>query len=241
MSAGRSTGSGTRIRILEDRLRRARAYLIEAQKRTPSLAHVNFDALLGPTDESTQGHDTKPPVIPEEDEGDDDQYLSSMMDSYGHLTMDSNQPMERDFYGAGSGLAVLKRTADYFEHSSSGQSSSHGDNDSDDPAAVQLFDAPLPPRNSFQMDTSSADLMPPWEDTTKLVEVVFNQVYPLFHFLDEEEFQKSTDRLYKNNRRDYTDADHNFLPLFYSVTGLAHIYSREEHDRRGCRAAMSRG
>ena len=238
LSAGRSTGSGTRIRILEDRLRRARAYLIEAQKRTPSLAHVNFDALLGSTDELTQGHDTKPPIIPEKDEEDHEQYLSSMMDSYGHLTLDSNQPMERDFYGAASGLAWITKTTDFFDQSSSDRSSSQGD---DGPAAVQLFDAPLPPKNSIHIDTSSADLMPSREDTTKLINVVFQQVYPLCNFLDEEDFQIATNQLYTHNRNAYTDADRNFQPLFFAVVGLGHIFSREEHDRRGCRGAISRG
>lgn len=242
LSAGRSTGSGTRIRILEDRLRRARAYLSEAQKRTPSLANVNFDALLGPTEESSRPDlkpaDRKASGDADADDDDDGQEkLESMMDSYGQMDLNSHGCKERDFYGAASGLAWIQKTRHYFGESDSNPSTPAGNHDVGSAAAVQLFDAPLPPRQSLSIDTATI-LLPPRETATHLVRIVFTQVYPMFHFLDEAEFQASTDSIYARFPADYEECDQLFLPLFYFVMALGFLFSRDKHSEFGCRASV---
>lgn len=239
LSAGRSTGSGTRIRILEDRLRRARAYLNEAQKRTPSLAHVNFDALLGPVDElsrsdrkfADQDRGADEPHGDLEDEG----QLESMMDSYGQMDLGGK---ERDFYGAASGLAWIQRTRNYFEDASSTTSESTNQPDMEDAAAIQLFDAPLPPALALASDLSVSHPLPPRETATELLRVVFTQVYPMFHFLCEDDFHASTDRIYDIPPQDFEEDDQSFLPLFYLVMALGYLFSRHEHSQLGCRTSV---
>ncbi|KAK5951580.1 Gypsy retrotransposon integrase-like protein 1 [Knufia fluminis] len=239
LSAGRSTGSGTRIRILEDRLRRARAYLNEAQKRTPSLAHVDFDALLGPTDESARS-ERQPVAGSEDDDQDHHEKLESMMDSYGQMSTDTNGIMERDFYGAASGLAWIQRARNYFGDSDSGGSTEIEDDNTNKSAAVQLFDAPLPTKQTLQLDTADVRL-PPRETATKLLRVVFTQVYPMFHFMCEQEFHESTDRIYQLDPHQYKERDHLFLLLLHLVMALGHLFSKEEHDRQGCWSSVSQG
>lgn len=230
---------------MEDRLRRARAYLHEAQKRTPSLANVNFDALLGPNEENSKREaDSEFGVNGDADaqsakqDTDNHDKLESMMDSYGHMNLNTHGGMERDFYGAASGLAWIQKAGHYFEGSDSkdhvADEVSVGDT-----AAVQLFDAPLPPHRAFNLDVSVEDLLPPRDTATNLLNVVFTQVYPLFHFLCEEEFQESTDRIYNRHPDDYHENDQSFLPLFYLVMALGYLFSRNEHRDHGCRVAVA--
>lgn len=238
LSAGRSTGSGTRIRILEDRLRRARAYLNEAQKRTPSLAHVNFDALLGPTEdlsgpESKSDQDTKN----KDEEADDQGRLESMMDAYGQMDLAGK---ERDFYGAASGLAWIQKTRNYFEDTSSTTSDSTGNPDVENAAAVQLFDAPLPPAHALPSDPSIPHLLPPRETASRLLRVVYNCVYPMFAYLNQDDFNESTDRIYDKPSSEYEEDDQSFLPLFYLVMALGYLFSRHEHNQLGCRSSVGK-
>lgn len=242
LPASRSTGSGTRIRILEDRLRRARAYLNEAQKRTPSLANVNFDALLGPIEEYSpqQSQPTRSSSDQDLHQGDDSDTLESMMDSYGQMNLDTNGTMERDFYGAASGLAWIQQTRHYFDDLDLEYRHRYADaTDVGNSAAVQLFDAPLPPRKAFDVATSIPQLLPPRETASRLLHVVVTQVYPMFHFLSEDDFEVSTNRIYERFLIDYQERDQSFLPLFYLVMSLGHLFSRDEHRRHGCRASVS--
>ncbi|KAK5070679.1 Gypsy retrotransposon integrase-like protein 1 [Exophiala xenobiotica] len=238
LSAARGTSSGTRIRILEDRLRRARAYLNEAQRRTPSLANVNFDALLGPVNEAS-GREPRLDADPDDD--DSQGRLDSMMDSYGQMTMDTNGSINRNFYGAASGLAWIQRTKRYFEDSDSDGSGEAEDTAGDESTAVQLFDASLPLRRSSHVDSTVSELLPPGNDAIRLLETVVKQVYPMFHFLCEEDFQESMTRIYDLHPSQYEEQDQCFLPVFYLVMGLGYLFSKEDHESLGCRTAVAQG
>lgn len=238
LSAGRSTGSGTRIRILEDRLRRARAYLNEAQRRTPSLADVNFDALLGPTDEYTRSGN-QPREAPENDES--KEMVPSMMDSYGQMTVNNDDGMEHDFYGAASGYAWIQKARDCLHDVTDSESDGSADDDTNTSATVQLFDAPLPPQHAMSIDVPVQQLLPPQEATTKLLRIVFTQVYPMFHFLNVDDFRASTDRIYSRDPTEYTESDQTFLTLLYLVVGLGYLFSQEEHGKYGCRSSLAQG
>lgn len=236
LSAGRSTGSGTRIRILEDRLRRARAYLQEAQKRTPSLRNVNFDVLLEPTEV-----DDAPALNTgsQKSESDDQSAeLESMMDAYGQLGMDVGDKMERNFFGAASGLAWIQRANRYLTDFHAGQTPDSQPEQSD-PAAIQLFDAPLPRRVCSDDGASVQDLLPPRDVAESMLRIIFTQVYPLFHFLDEEYFSHSMDAIYRKHPSEYDDADQHFLTLLLLVISLGYLFSRTEHDKIGCRQALA--
>jgi len=167
-----------------------------------------------------------------------------MMDSYGQLTMSSNGREDRDFYGAASGLAWIQKTGGYFKNSkssNSGESTGNEDDEANSSAAVQLFDAPLPPKHAMHVDDPVAQLLPSRKITTKLLHTVFTQVYPMFHFLCEKSFHESTDRIYQMDPSEYQERDQSFLPLLYLVVALGHLFSKEMHDSRGCRASISQG
>lgn len=215
-------------------MRRARAYLVEAQRRTPSLAHVNFDALLGPLEASPR-NDQKRDIDGAEDD-EDNEKLDSMMDSYGQLTMDTNGSMHRDFYGAASGLAWIQKTRNYFEESNTSER-----DEGHEPAAVQLFDAPLPPRRLLHVQESIENLIPPRDVAERLLDVVVAQIYPLFHFVCEIEFSESMDRIYDLAASEYEESDHSFLPLFALVMALGYLFSKRDHDQMGCRGAVAQG
>lgn len=220
---------------MEDRLRRARAYLTEAQKRTPSLAHINFDALLGPND-----IDAPVSEVPSLDVDDDDQdRLVSMMDAYGQMALDTNGEMQRDFYGSSSGLAWIKTTQHYFASNRPGAPDEIEGSQSNLSAAVQIFDAPLPSKEAPYQNPPIHQLLPSREDASRLRQTVFTQVYPLFHFLGEEDFDTATDRIYNQHPDLFVEQDESFLPLLYLVLGMGYLFSKADHDRLGCRRSVS--
>lgn len=186
----------------------------------------------------------------DEDE-DDDEKLSTMMGSLGTMTeegdtdqtdedTDHHHRITKEFYGAPSGLSFLHRTKDFFAHG--GEDSERKDTpDSVHTAIVQLFDAPLPAKQTLHLDVPVSQLLPPRKAAASLVSVVFSQVFPLFNFLDEDSFQEKTERIYELEPIEYGDSDHDFLPLFYSIIGLGYLFSREAHDKHGCKGAVSQG
>lgn len=196
------------------------------------MAGINFDALLGPAGEYERS-DPKSGDFPEDE--DEPEELDSMMGSYGEMTLSAEGSLSREFFGAGSGLAFIKRTKDLLD----GPNVQHSLFEPAGSPPVQLFDAPLPPRQAYRLDASIFQLMPPRPTVQRLLHVVFTQVYPLFNFLNEEEFMKCTDRIYETDAIEYTDADRSFLPLFYAVSGLGYLFSRSEHNKHGCQEAMN--
>lgn len=195
---------------------------------------MDFDALLGPQEDkarSDQRHDADG-----DGEDENNEKLDSMMDSYGQLTMDTNGSMHRDFYGAASGLAWIQKTRHYFEPSPASDSEQ-----THEPAALQLFDAPLPPKRVLHIQESIEDLIPARDVAMRLFDVVVAQIYPLFHFMCEIEFSESMDRLYDLDHLDYEERDQAFLPLFALVIGLGYLFSKRDHEEMGCRASVAQG
>lgn len=178
-----------------------------------------------------------PDLETDSDDDDGSDKLESMMDSYGQMTMSASNGVEREFYGASSGLAWIQATQAYFNYFEDGNSGPSFDNGPDSSATVQLFDAPLPPRND--LEASQSQLLPPKDTALRLVKIIFTQVYPMFNFLSDEDFEASIDRIYLRAPIDYQDRDQQFLPLFYLILGLGYLFSKVEHDKHGCRKAIN--
>ena len=171
-----------------------------------------------------------------------DDTMHSMLNSYGQMTVNSHDDMARDFYGAASGLAFIQRTSDILQNPrSSSPYSTDISNELSNSATVQLFDAPLPPKQAHHTNTPVSQLLPSRPVADRLVHLVFTQVYPMFHFLCSEDFDQSANRVYGKSPQEYDEVDYGFLPLFYLVMGLGYLFSREEHDKYGCRNAMAQG
>ena len=215
------------------------------------MGNINFDALLGSADETQSA----PAESAGEEGEDDEEKLSSMMNSLGTMArdeydgqnsdeeIDHHHQITREFYGAPSGLAFLHRTRNYFSRGSESPDE-HEMKETPDAvhkAIVQLFDAPLPEKQSLHLNVPVTQLLPPRKAAEALVEVVFQQVFPLFNFLDASSFQRNTARIYELEPIEYEDSDHTFLPLFYSIIGLGYLFSREAHRKFGCRGSVSQG
>lgn len=233
---GRNPVQNQRVRILEHRLRRARAYLQELQSRIPSARHVNFDALLGTPDESRRESSGQESGDTNQEDTDEMTKLDSMMSYYGRMTI--HDPKTADFYGASSGLAFLHRTKEYFENPS-GAASEFEMSDSTHLAIGKLFDAPLPEKQALAVGVPMSHLLPHRDTALGLLRAVFTQAFPLYQFMHELTFLEKVDRLYRLEPVDYDDTDHLFLPLFYIVTGLGFLFSQEQHRKYGCRGAVS--
>lgn len=236
LSYGKSAGSGTRIRILEDRLRRARAYLQEAQRRTPSLRDVDFDALLKPSEPDDASMADS--MLSQLESDDESHQLESMMGAYGRFSTETSGRMERDFYGAGSGLAWIHRANRDLSDFHAGQTAEVSP-EPNDCATIQLFDTPLPKQSPLSDEKSVHQLLPVREIANSLLNIIFTQVYPLFHFLEEDYFNDSMDQIYTKQPYNYDDSDQHFLTLFHFVIALGQLLSRAEHGKLGCRDAIS--
>ena len=244
------------MRILEDRLRRARVYLNEFQRRVPDLATVDFDSLLGSQDDLNASeprpqpsHGAQAPSdtsqkaqsnhVDSSEEPEDDLRLDSMMNAYGRMELSDPRKSNREFYGAASGLAFLHRTQTYFEERGDDEASQDEARDSAHSAMVQLFDSPLPQKQALNIDVPISQLLPRRRTADALVQIVFGDVYLLFDFLNEEVFNEKLNRIYELEPIQYDDEDHDFLPLLYAVLGLGYVFSRTEHRTHGCTGALS--
>ncbi|EXJ76596.1 uncharacterized protein A1O5_01104 [Cladophialophora psammophila CBS 110553] len=230
---GQRMSGAPRTKILEDRLRRARALITRLQAQYPSAqlnAEVNsiFDSPPGspvPTDSEALGSVDSSSA----------DHLENMLDGKGRLTSTKNST---EYYGGGSGFAFLQQTQLLFNQDSPTtelRNSSHLSLD----AMSRLFDSPLPDKQALATDIPISKLLPSRQSATELLYAVFGQTYQLLQFLHEPTFQKQTDRIYNLDPMDFEDSDHDFLPLFYSVTALGYLFHQKMHHKYGCKGAVN--
>ena len=223
-----------RTKILEDRLRRARALILSLQSQHPS---SQLNAEVSSIFDSPPGSPGSPQdsvALAEASSGSDD-HLENMLDGRGRLTSNKNST---EYYGGGSGFAFLQQTQLLFNHDSSATDVRGGSHASLD-AMSKLFDSPLPDKQALATDVPMWKLLPSREAATELLHVVFGQTYQLLQFLHEPIFQKQTDRIYGLDPMDFADSDHDFLPLFYSVTALGYLFHQKMHQKYGCKGAVN--
>ncbi|KIX92514.1 uncharacterized protein Z520_11834 [Fonsecaea multimorphosa CBS 102226] len=168
------------------------------------------------------------------DSGSED-HLENMLDGKGRLTSTKNS---MEYYGGGSGFAFLQQTQLLFNQDSPTtelRNSSHLSLD----AMSRLFDSPLPDKQALATDIPISKLLPSRQSATELLHAVFGQTYQLLQFLHEPTFQKQTDRIYDLDPMDFEDSDHDFLPLFYSVTALGYLFHQKVHYKYGCKGAVN--
>jgi hypothetical protein len=158
-----------------------------------------------------------------------------MMDGKGRLTSVNKST---EYYGGGSGFAFLQQTHQLFDRDSPTQEVAAAGPFGEDTIS-RLFDSPLPDGRALAPDVSFSKLMPSRQTATELLHVVFQQAYELLQFLHEPTFQSQTDRLYDLDPMDFETSDHDFLPLFYSVTALGYLFHQKMHERYGCKGVVN--
>lgn len=221
--------------MLEDRLRVVRAKIELVKDGKLSWEDADLDTILNPRDGSLLPPDDtarSSTEAVEEDPGNDT--LDSMMSRYGRE--ESGDPWAAKFYGAPSGLAFIHRMQECF-----------GDGDSsttEAPASMpsvisQLFDAPLPDGHSMDDRAPVESLLPLRPTADALTNVVLARAYPIFLFLREPTFQEMLDRIYTLEPVQYEPEDRAFLPLFLLVMGLGYLFSHSEHEKYGCKRAVT--
>ena len=214
------TAGAPRTKILEDRLRRARALIDKLQKQIPVLqSQATFDAIFDSPCGSPESADAPSPRTGEIGSSGVD--LENMMDGLGRLSAADNDTF--DYFGGASGFAFLQRTQQIFENGEQEYSDAHLE-------LSRLFDSPLPNKTPLNgANLSFSLLLPSRHSATRLFHVAFRQTYPLFQFLHEATFQKQRDRIYDVDSVHFTAADHNFLPLFYSTMAIGYLFDKQSH------------
>lgn len=232
------TGGAPRTKILEDRLRRARALISKLQAENPSVRHraeINaiFDTPPGSPD-STSGASHHADEQPRDDVDSLAGDLENMMDGSGRFTAADNNLA---YFGGPSGFTFLQKTQQLF-----------GDDDSDEQpskpasphhvALSHLFDSPLPDKQALSSNTSIGQLLPSRAVAAHLLNIVFRQTYQLLQFIDEPWFHAQVSRIYDIDPVDYSDADHDFLPLFFGVIAVGYLFDSQRHESYGCRRTI---
>ncbi|KAJ9635752.1 Gypsy retrotransposon integrase-like protein 1 [Knufia peltigerae] len=224
-----------KVKILEDRLRIVRAKLEQIKLGKLSIEDADLDAVLNTRDGgllASDDHPTEEASPP--DEQSKGPKLDSMMSRYGRL--ESDDPWAAPFYGAPSGAAFLHRLHEFFGNENGSPTRS---NNSSPSAISLLFDAPLPTDGSLDIAPPIAPLLPHRPTAVALVSVVLAHAYPIFLFLHEPTFHEMVDRIYTKDPVQYDRDDRAFLPLFLLVMGLGYLFSQSEHQKYGCRQAVS--
>jgi len=57
--------------------------------------------------------------------------------------------------------------------------------------------------------------------------------------MDEDDTERKMKRIYNCDPVDFTDEDHDFVPLLYMVIGLGVLLSRQRHSQHGCDKAVA--
>lgn len=229
---GQRIAGAPRTKILEDRLRRARSLLAKLQAQNPSpQLHAEINSIF---DSPPGSPSSVSDVTGQADDSSGDQ-LENMLDGRGRLTSNKNST---EYYGGGSGFAFLQQTQLLFNQDSPGTESPAGRLLPLD-AVSRLFDSPLPDKQALATDIPITRLLPSRKTASELLHVVFGQTYQLLQFLHEPTFQQQTDRIYDLDPMDFEDSDHDFLPLFYSVTALGYLYHQRMHEKYGCKGAVN--
>lgn len=229
---GQRIAGAPRTKILEDRLRRARALIAKLQAQNPSSqlqAEVSSIFDSPPGSPSSVSDVTAPP-----DDSSGEQ-LENMLDGRGRL---NSTKKSTEYYGGGSGFAFLEQTQRLFNQDSPEDEIPPSRHLSVD-AMSRLFDSPLPDKQALATDIPISKLLPSRQSAMELLHVVFGQTYQLLQFLHEPTFQKQTDRIYDLDPMDFEDSDHDFLPLFYSVTALGYLFHQKMHRKYGCKGAVN--
>ncbi|EXJ91841.1 hypothetical protein A1O3_00391 [Capronia epimyces CBS 606.96] len=229
---GQRMAGAPRTKILEDRLRRARALLSTLQAQNPSAQlHAEVSSIFdSPPGSPSSLSDTTGPT--DDSAGD---HFENMLDGKGRLTSSKNST---EYYGGGSGFAFLHQTQQLFNQDpSSSEQSTNGHVDVD--AMSSLFDSPLPDKQALATEVPFVKLLPSRQTATELLHVVFKQTYQLLQFLHEPTVQKQTDRIYDSDPMDFEDSDHDFLPLFYMLTALGYVFHQDMHRKYGCKGTLN--
>jgi hypothetical protein len=232
------TGGAPRTKILEDRLRRARALIAQLQAENPSVRHraeINaiFDTPPGSPDSVSVASQQMDDHADESDSVAGD--LENMMDGQGRFTAAEDNNLA--YFGGPSGFTFLQKTQQLFGDESN--ASSPGKPDSPHHLALShLFDSPLPDKQALSSSISINQLLPSRNTATRLLSIVFEQTHQLLRFLDENWFHAQTDRIYDLDPIDYADSDHDFLPLFFGVVAVGYLFDPERHKKYGCRRTI---
>ena len=228
-------GSSHHVRALEESISRARNYIDELHKSVPEDKRKDIEAIFASAQKFRS---------PSEDESDtpehrqDSPTLENMMEH--QEQMSSTDHKTASFYGDSSGFAFLQKTKQVFDETRDNRRGSDMDNSTQE-AITRLFDSPLPDKQALSSDTPVSQLLPSRQTASELLQVVFTQVYPLLQFLHAPSFQERTDRIYDIDPMDYDDSDHDFLPLLFALLGLGFLFSQENHQKYGCRRAVTEG
>lgn len=228
-------GGAPRTKILEERLRRARALIAQLQAEHPSVTHraeidAIFDTPPGSPDSASASFQIED--VPQDDRQGE---LENMMDGEGCFTaVDESSPI---YYGGPSGFRFLEKTQQLFRENSDEGSPGISTN-AHHSALSRLFDAPLPDRQALASGVSISQLLPSRATATRLLGVVFEQTYQLLRFIDVPWFHAQTDRIYEMDSPEFSDADHDFLPLLLGVLAIGYLFDPQRHKKHGCRQTI---
>ena len=111
----------------------------------------------------------------------------------------------------------------------------------------QTFDWEAPPtflshQNSAFKDSSGEFIsLPPRDIAVELATSALNEACALFNFVHKPSFFSMLEEIYLLNPAQYTDKEHRFLPLLYSILALGYLFSRNERVHFGYTHAISEG
>jgi hypothetical protein len=83
--------------------------------------------------------------------------------------------------------------------------------------------------------------LPPREVAIELATSALNEACVLFNFVHKPSFFFMLEEIYLLNPAQYTDKEHRFLPLLYTVLALGYLFSCNERAHFGYSHAISEG
>ncbi|KAK5026965.1 Gypsy retrotransposon integrase-like protein 1 [Exophiala sideris] len=233
-NVSRNVDPRLRARVLEDRLRVVRAKIEQVKDGKLSWEDADLDTILNPRDGSLLPPEENPGSNEAHDDDPGNDTLDSMMSRYGRE--ETGDPWAAKFYGAPSGVAFIHRMQECFGDGDSSTTEASGSHPS---VISNLFDAPLPFSEPADDRSPVESLLPHRQTADALTNVVLARAYPIFLFLREPTFHEMLDRIYTREPLQYDAEDRAYLPLFLLIMGLGYLFSQSEHQKYGCKKAVS--
>lgn len=223
----------TRVEMLEDRLRRSQKYLKSYLESSADEAPADIREVLESPDKVGAPPSTTQPSHGSRSQGDN---LESMIGDDENYYRDG-----LEYFGRSSGHAFLHATKGFFGQDEDAPDTANSLRASQGKQIVDLFDSPLPKKDVLKLDVPLSHLLPSYASAQEMIANLHTVCASWFNFLHLPTFNEAMDRVYRDEAMDFTDEDHAFLPLLYTVLALGYLFSGDSHRSHGHNRSVWQG
>jgi hypothetical protein len=160
--------------------------------------------------------------------GEKDQLLESMVEAAGRLDIDESGHM--DFHGHSSGLAFLAHLNSQFGDLLGEEFTGKTFLKVRSTAFPKEYGTPRSTTSQPDDGTHPNSLLPPRHIAKVLVDACLDDACVLMRFVHRPTFDNMMDRIYNTDAKDYSNAEHDYIPLIYLTLAVGCLFVNDTKD-----------